>query len=58
MAKTSGNAYLANVLGLGLGTLGKFVCDMGFSTCTVSLVAYMLDGLLFPKKKKVFCVKT
>ena len=33
----------------GMGGLGQVVCDMGFITCTVSIVTYILYGLLFPK---------
>ena len=33
-----------------MGALWQVVCDMGFSTCTVSIVTYMLYGFLFPKK--------
>ena len=29
--------------------MGQVVCDMGFITCTVSIVTYILYGLLFPK---------
>ena len=41
----------------GMGALGQVVCDMGFSTCTVSIVTYILYGLFFQKNKSV-CVKT
>ena len=68
--KTSGNAYLATILRTyyhyisgvkkilqWMGALGQVICDKGFNTCTVSIVTYILYGLLFSKNKSV-CVKT
>ena len=37
----------------GIGALGQVLFDMGFSTCTVSIVTYIFYGLLFQKQ---FCL--